>query len=118
MGSKTGTYTYEVVMDVRVDPDGNQGTVVERLTNLRQVKVTIAESEVPALVVGHEHIAMLSERKNESLEFKVIMSPDEKGKIDQRLQDVVDAARLQGIPEAGIAEGFKLSKPEFPDMAA
>ena len=40
----------------------------------------------------------------------------EEDKIKQCLQDIVDAARLQGMSEAGIQEGRKMIMKEFPDI--
>ena len=115
IGDKHGTYACTVKLDVRVGPDGNRDTV-NRLTNLRQVSVKVVDSEIAAVVVGHEHIEMLTERKNESLEFKPQRTENEKSEIRKRLDDVVDNARLEGMSEEGIAEGVKLIKEEFPDI--
>ena len=115
VGDKAGVYTCEVELDVRLGPDGNRDTI-ERLTNLRQITAKVIESEVAAVIVGHEHIEMLTERKNESLEFRPQRSDKEAEEIQKRLDDVVDNARLQGMTEAGIAEGIKMIKQEFPNI--
>ena len=92
-------YSCEVALDVRVGPDGNRDTV-ERLTNLRQVTAKMVESSVPAIIIGRQHIEFLEERKHEGLEFNPDRT-DEREAIEQRLQDVVDAAKLQGRRDRG-----------------
>ena len=55
-------YTCEIKLDLRLGPDGNRDTI-ERLTNLPQVTAKVVESEIDAVIVGFEHIEMLTERK-------------------------------------------------------
>ena len=114
VGDKVGAYTCEVQLDLRVGPDANNDTV-ERQSTLKQVTVKVIESEVPAVILGHDKIEELAERKNESLEFKEDRT-GEVEKIKQRLEDVCDAARLQGMSPAGIEEGRKMIQQEFPDI--
>ena len=115
LGDEKGVYTCEIKLDLRLGPDGNRDTI-ERLTNLPQVTAKVVESEIDAVIVGFEHIEMLTERKNESLEFVEKRSPEEAEKIRTRLLDVIDNARLQGMSEAGIQEGVELLREEFPDI--
>ena len=114
LGDKAGSYTCEVQLDVRIGPDGNRDTV-ERLTNLRQVTAKVVESEVSAVIVGRQLIEFLTERKYEGLEFNP-NQVDEREAIEQRLQDVVDAAKLQGMSPEGIAEGVHMIQEEFQSM--
>ena len=114
IGEGADSYTCEIVVDVRVGPDANRDTV-DRLTTLSQVTARVIESKVPAVILGHDQIELLTARKAESLEFKADRSGEE-AEIRQRLEDVVASARLQGMSEAGIAEGRKLIQQEFPDI--
>ena len=115
LGDEGGAYLCEIEIDIRVGPDGNRDTV-ERLTNLKKVTAKVIDSKISAVVIGHEFIEHLTERKNEGLEFFPERSEKEKLEIIKRLDDVVDNARLQGMSEEGIAEGVKMIKEEFPDI--
>ena len=57
----------------------------------------------------------LAARKAESLEYKADRSGEEK-EIQKRLEDVLCAARLQGMTEAGLAEGRDMIMNEFADI--
>ena len=75
----------------------------------------VIKSDVPAVIIGHEQIEVLTARKNESLEFRVDQEKDE-AKLRQRLEDVLDAARLDGMSAEGIAEGRQMILDEFKNI--
>ena len=114
LGANNGTYSCEVLVNIRVGPDENRDTV-DRLTQLKQVKARVVESDVPAVILGKDQITLLEERRDESLEFKADRSQDAEA-IKHRLEDVLDAARLQGMSEAGLAEGRKMIMEIFPQI--
>ena len=115
LGDKEGAYECEVELDLRVGPDVNFDTV-DRLTGLRKVKARVIKSDIPAVVLGREQMNLLAARKAEGLEFKAERTEEEKEAVRQRLRDVLDAARLQGMSDAGLEEGKKMIMQEFPDI--
>ena len=62
LGDEAGVYTCEIELDVRVGPNDNRDAV-ERLTKLPRVTATVIESKMSAIVLGNEHIEMLTEQK-------------------------------------------------------
>ena len=113
LGVKDGVYTCEVELDVRVGPDANRDTV-ERMTKLPKLKVRVVDSDVPAVVLGYTQIETLEGRKNENLEFRED-AKDDAAAIKHRLDEVLDAARLEGMSEAGLREGREMIEKEFYD---
>ena len=71
----------------------------ERLTLLRNVKVDVIESDVPAVVVGVEEIAQLMARRDEDFDQEGEWVDDEQ-EVRTRLQEQLDAAKLTGMSEA------------------
>ena len=46
-------------MNIRVGPDENRGTV-DRLTQLKQAKARVVESDVLAVILGKDQITLLT----------------------------------------------------------
>ena len=65
----------------------------ERLTLLRNVKVDVIESDVPAVVVGVEELAQLMARRDEDFDQEGEWVDDEQ-EVRTRLQEHLDTAKL------------------------
>ena len=114
LGNKNGSYICEVELDVRVLPDDNRDTV-ERMTKLQKVTARVIESDVAAIILGNPQMEHLAERKAERLEFKAERQGEDL-QIGVRLDEVLDAARLEGMSESGLEEGGQMIKEEFQDI--
>ena len=107
-------YVAEVVLPLRVLPDENKDTV-QRLTKCTGVVCRVVPSDKSAVVIGCSVYHELLLRKEERLEMTA-RAADEDAEILHRLDEMLDAARLEGMSEAGLKEAEKMLKEEFFDV--
>ena len=106
-----GRYFKKIKADLRVLPDENRDTI-SRLTLLKGVMFKVVQSRRPAIVIGRRQCGMLLERRDEALDMASAGDIDHEA-IGHRLDEMLDAARLEGMSEEGLAEAEKLVKHRF-----
>ena len=110
-GVLNGTYLSEVDVTSRLFPDANRDTVT-RLTKVMHVKCRVVQSHVPALVIGRKVHGYLLDRKGEELEFATGGEVNHEG-ITLRLEEMLDAARAEGMTEAGLKRARAMITDQF-----
>ena len=103
-----GKYVAKVDLPLRVFPHSNPDTV-RRLTKVDGVECRVINSDTPALVIGGAAYEHLLERRDEAIglwDGKVI---DWVG-IEHRLDEMLDAARVEGMSAEGLKVGAHLVK--------
>ena len=95
-----------VTVTLRVLPDG-QYDIVNGLTQVREAKCRVVASDKAAVVIGRRTLGELLERKCEDFAAGA-EKPIDAEKIQQRLEEMLDAARLAGMSKQGLARARKL----------
>ena len=98
------------IMPVRLLPDDNPD-IVTRLTKLYNVKFRVVESTRNVVVLGADVLSVLDARKGEDLTFGE-RSPADLDEVALCLEELLEAARLQGLTAAGLkrADGMVRGK--------
>ena len=95
-------------MPLRIFPDSSRDTV-RRLTKVDGVECRVIESDTPALVIGGPVYEHLLERRDEQIELWDGKDVDWSG-IEHRLDEMLDAARVEGMTAEGLRAGAHLVK--------
>ena len=93
-------YVGEVELDLRLLPDENRDAV-RRLTKVKGARCRVIESDQQAVVLGKKMCGHLAERMSEDLGVADQGEVDFDG-IEHRLDEMLDAAREQGMSKAGL----------------
>lgn len=106
-----GRYVKRVTTTLRVLPDENKD-VATRLTMLSNVVFRVVQSDKPAVVIGKRQFAELQERRDEGLTTAGSGEVDYAA-IEHRLNEMFDAAKLEGMSKEGLAEARGIMKEKF-----
>ena len=96
----------EVEIPLRILPDSNPD-IVKRLAKLPSVKCRVVPSKADAIVLGQPVVSELESRRIEEMEIGS-RSQKDVALEDERIEELLEAARLQGMSEKGLARAGKL----------
>ena len=96
----------EVELPLRVLPDDNPD-LVKRLTRLPKVKCRVVPSLKNVLILGDPALQKLADRKDEEMTYGE-RDADDEAAVEDRLIELLEAARLAGMSAAGLVRAKHL----------